>query len=138
MTTRRDDTGQDLIVLTRLLDGLTGDMPAGRQERLQDHLLTEIRQSQRGQSQTGQSLPAPPPRRSRILLGAAAVLTAMAIAGTVIGITVQGGGAALPPASPLSGSGTASTCTWRPGSCTGGSSGRSGRNGSARRRRPLT
>jgi hypothetical protein len=119
MTTRRDDTAQDLLVLTRLLDGLTGDMPAGRQERLQDHLLTEIRLAQPGPNETGKTqpdgaqapdgppaagprgvrLPRWPQRRRRIILGAAAMLTAAAIAATVIGIAVQGGGAPLAPAS---------------------------------------
>jgi hypothetical protein len=119
MTTRRDDTAQDLLVLTRLLDGLTGDMPAGRQERLQDHLLTEIRLTQPGPNETGTTrpggaqapdgppavgprglrLPRWPQRQRRIILGAAAVLTATAIVATVIGITVQGAGAPLPPAS---------------------------------------
>jgi hypothetical protein len=119
MTTRRDDTAQDLLVLTRLLAGLTADMPAGRQERLQDHLLTEIRLTQPGLNESGTTQPggaqAPdgppaagprglrrprwPQRRRRIILGAAAVLTATAFAATVIGITVPGGGAPLPPTS---------------------------------------
>ncbi len=57
MTTRREDTAQDLAVLNRLLDGLTEDMPAGHRQRLQDHLITEVRLAQPGQPQPGQPQP---------------------------------------------------------------------------------
>ena len=102
MTTRHDQTRQDLAALTGLLEDLAGDMPPGHRQRLKDHLVTEFRQGEPIQSPT----PGGPRvtsshgrlrRRARLTLGASAAVMGLAAAAVAISIASQGG---LPPASP--------------------------------------
>jgi hypothetical protein len=98
MRTRHDHTGQDLPALTRLLHDLAWDMPPESQQRLKDHLVTEIQRTEPTRSPVPGGWRVPSPRRRAwLILAAGAVLAGVAAAVTAIGITSRG---ALPPASP--------------------------------------
>jgi hypothetical protein len=102
MKTSQDQARQDLAELTRLLQDLASDLPAGRQQRLKDHLITEIRRPGPARSRMrGGPRPASPHRRRRrrawLIVGVGVAVAGVAAAVTAIGITSGDG---LPPASP--------------------------------------
>jgi hypothetical protein len=85
----RHDTSQDLAVLTRLLQDLATDMPPGHQQRLREHLITELRGAGPAPPRLASRLRATrlggrPPRRARVILGTAAAAVALATATAVI------------------------------------------------------
>jgi len=102
MRTRHDHTGQDLAALRRLLHDLTADMPPARLNRLNQHLVTEIRLAGAGQPPVPAGPRAAGPRgprrrRARLILGAGAAVLGVATAATAISIASQGGPALPPP-----------------------------------------
>jgi len=102
MRTRHDQTRQDLAALTGLLHDLAGDMPPERQQRLKDHLITEIRQAEpiRSPAPAWSRITSPRGRQrrhARLILAAGAALAGVAATVTAISITPLGG---RPPASP--------------------------------------
>jgi len=102
MRTRHDHTGQDLAALRRLLHDLTADMPPARLNRLNQHLVTEIRLAGAGQPPVPAGPRAAGPRgprrrRARLILAAGAAVLGVATAATAISIASQGGPALPPP-----------------------------------------
>jgi hypothetical protein len=100
------DTGQDLAVLTRLLQDLATDMPPGHQRRLREYLVTEVREAGPARPRLAGRLRASrpggrAPRRVRVVLGTAAATVALATAAAVI-LTSPGG-----PVRPVSSKGAA-------------------------------
>jgi hypothetical protein len=105
MKTSHDQAGQDLAALTRVLQDLASDLPAGRQQRLKDHLIMEIRRAEPTLSpRRGMPRAASPHRgqrrRALLILGAGVSAACVAAALTAISRTSGDG---RPPASPGAG-----------------------------------
>jgi hypothetical protein len=102
MKTSQDQASQDLAELTRTLRDLASDLPAGHQQRLKDHMVTEIRREEptrparRGEPRAA-SLLRRRRRRALLILGAGVSAACAAAALTAIGLSAGGG---RPPASP--------------------------------------
>jgi hypothetical protein len=89
-------TRQDLTDLNQLLHDLTTDMPATHLNRLKDHLVTEVRLAEAGQSPVPRPARATSPRGRRhrpvrLILGAGAAVAGAATAVTLITIASHGG-----------------------------------------------
>ena len=104
MRTCHDPTSQDVQALTQLLQDLAWNMPPESQQRLKDHLITEIRSAEpvrRTRSSTARGWwrvtnPRSALRRRALLsLGAGMTIAGIAAAVTAIIVASQGG---LPPA----------------------------------------
>jgi hypothetical protein len=98
--TSPDQTQQDLVALTRLLQDLAWNMPSETQQRLKDHLSTEIHGPDLTRSSVRGRWTVTRPRKLRRrawLLGVGAAMAVMAATVTTIIITSERG---LPAASP--------------------------------------
>jgi hypothetical protein len=98
--TSPDQTQQDLVALTRLLQDLAWNMPSETQQRLKGHLSTVIRGPELTRSSLRGQWKVTRPRQLRRrgwLLGVGAAMAAMAAAVTAITITSERGH---PPANP--------------------------------------
>ena len=100
MRTSPDQTQQDLVALTGLLQDLAWNMPSETRQRLKDHLSTELRRPELTRTTVRGPWNVTRPRQLRRrawLLGAGAAMAVMAAAMTTIIITSERG---LPPGSP--------------------------------------
>jgi hypothetical protein len=106
MRTDEQQAGQDLATLTLLLQDLASDMPPEREQRLKDHLITEIRRpAAHRECDVEAPLRALTPhssvmrgrRRAWLIAGAGVAVAGVAAAVTVVSLRSGDG---LPPASP--------------------------------------